>query len=51
MQPYFDSHTVTSRVLTLIDELDAGIDPDFDIARDDLEREFAELRLQFPTYH
>ena len=33
------------RLLALCDELAAGCDPDFDAARDDLDREFQELRL------
>jgi hypothetical protein len=30
-----------------LDDLAAGCDPDFDTAFDDLDREFAELRLTF----
>ena len=30
-----------------LDDLAAGCDPDFDTAYDDLDREFAELRLTF----
>ena len=30
-----------------LDDLAAGCDPDFDAALDDLDREFAELRLTF----
>jgi hypothetical protein len=31
---------------SLLDELSAGCDPDFDAGYDDLDREFAEARLQ-----
>jgi hypothetical protein len=46
MQHFHDSQTVTSRILTLIDDLSVGCDSEFDAAYDDLEREFAELRCQ-----
>lgn len=38
-------HAVNARLLELTEELSAGCDPDFDTVSDDLEREFAELRL------
>ncbi len=38
------------RLLTLCDELAAGCDPDFDAARDDLDREFQELRLRLDPF-
>jgi hypothetical protein len=40
-------HAESLRLLSLLDDLPAGCDPDFDTAYDDLEREFAELRLHF----
>jgi hypothetical protein len=46
MQYIHDSQTVTSRLASLLDELSAGCDAEFDAANDDLEREFAELRCQ-----
>jgi hypothetical protein len=47
MQTIFDTtHAVDGRILNLIDELSAGCDSEFDTVYDDLEREFAELRLQ-----
>lgn len=46
MQHIHDSQTVSSRIASLIDELSAGCDPDFDTAYEELEREFAELRCQ-----
>jgi hypothetical protein len=46
MQHIHNSQTVTSRFASLLDELSAGCDPEFDAANDDLEREFAELRCQ-----
>jgi hypothetical protein len=39
------------RLICQLDELDAGIDPEFDNAREELEREFAEIRLQLETHH
>ncbi|MEO2089133.1 MAG: hypothetical protein ABGY75_06505, partial [Gemmataceae bacterium] len=41
---------INDRLLDLADELSNGIDPDFDAASDDLEREFAELRLQLGSF-
>ena len=46
MQNQKNHHSIHSRFLELTDQLSAGCDPDFDTARDDLEREFQELRLQ-----
>jgi hypothetical protein len=46
MQNIHDIHTETLRLARFFDDLPAGCDPDFDAAGDDLEREFAELRLQ-----
>jgi hypothetical protein len=37
----------TSCLVSLLDEMSAGCDPDFDAAYEELEREFAELRLHF----
>ena len=49
--PYHtDHHAVTARLLELTEELSAGCDPDFDIDREELEREFAELRLQLGNH-
>ncbi len=45
MQTIFDTHALNSRVLSIIDELSAGCDHDFDSVYDDIEREFAELRM------
>jgi len=42
---YTDRHSINSRLLELSEELSAGCDTDFDVAYDDLEREFQELRL------
>jgi hypothetical protein len=44
---HIDSHTAQSAVFhlsSMLDDLAAGCDPEFDAAYDDLEREFAELR-------
>ena len=46
MHTIHDTHAVNSRILGLIEELSAGCDADFDVAYDDLEREFSEIRLQ-----
>lgn len=43
-------HDIRATALDLIhriDDLSAGCDPDFDAQLDDLEREFAELRVHF----
>jgi len=45
MQTSYDTHALNSRVLSIIDELSAGCDHEFDSVYDDLDREFAELRL------
>ena len=40
-----------SHFLALLDQFgDGGLDPDFDDAHDELERQFAELRMSLP-YH
>ena len=41
---------ITSRFHQLSDELSAGCDSDFDVAYDDLDREFQELRLLVAPY-
>jgi hypothetical protein len=41
-----DTHATACRLASLLDGLSAGCDPDFDAASDDLEREFAEIRLR-----
>ena len=46
MQTIHDTHAIYSRLLSLSDELFAGCDAEFDTAYDDLDREFAELRMQ-----
>jgi hypothetical protein len=43
------SHTVTTsayRLVSQLDELSAGCDPEFDATYEELDREFAEIRLQ-----
>ena len=42
----FDSFNFITHFHELTEELSAGLDPDFDAAHDDLEREFQELRCQ-----
>jgi hypothetical protein len=37
-----DTH---SRLMQLLDQMPAGCDPDFDDGSDELERQFAEIRL------
>jgi hypothetical protein len=45
MTPTHETTITASRLASLLDELSAGCDADFDAASDDIEREFAELRL------
>jgi hypothetical protein len=45
MQHITDIHARNSRMIQIIDELSAGCDDDFDAGQEELEREFAELRL------
>jgi hypothetical protein len=45
MTPNYETPSAASRLATLLDDLSAGCDADFDAAHDDIEREFAELRL------
>ena len=47
MPPIHDTPFRAGRLADLIEDLSAGLDPDFDMALGDLEREFAELRLTF----
>ena len=47
---YTDHHAINARLLELTEELSAGCDPDFDTDREELEREFAELRLHFGNH-
>jgi hypothetical protein len=42
-----DVHAESLRLASLLDDLAAGCDSDFDTSYDDLEREFAELRMHF----
>jgi hypothetical protein len=45
----YTNQTASSAVFhlaSLLEELSAGCDPDFDAAYDDLNREFAETRVQ-----
>jgi hypothetical protein len=45
MTPIHETPSAASRLAALLDDLSAGCDADFDAAHDDIEREFAELRL------
>jgi hypothetical protein len=47
MKPIQATPTSAYQLTALIEDLSAGLDPDFDTTFDDLEREFAELRLTF----
>jgi hypothetical protein len=47
MQHITDFHASNSRMMQIIEELSAGCDEDFDAGQEELEREFAELRLSF----
>jgi hypothetical protein len=46
MQTIQNTSSAIFHLASLLDELSAGCDPDFDTAYDDLDREFAELRCQ-----
>lgn len=45
MMPNHETPSAASRLADLIEDLSAGCDAEFDAACDDIEREFAELRL------
>ena len=47
MPSIHEHHAFNSRVAFLLGELSAGHDAAFDPVYDDLDREFAELRLHF----
>ncbi|WP_169974002.1 hypothetical protein [Tautonia rosea] len=47
MQHTYDHQPDPVDLIRRIDELEAGCDPDFDAGLEELEREFAELRLRF----
>jgi hypothetical protein len=49
MMNHTQSFDTISRLFDLADTLSSAIDPDFDAEQEDLEREFAELRLQLNT--
>jgi hypothetical protein len=42
---HFSTIDVANAIIHKLDELPAGIDPDFDLGREELEFEFAALRL------
>ena len=50
MQHLHATHFATSRLVSLLDELSAGCDPEFDATYEDLDREFAERRLHFGSH-
>lgn len=45
MHNHTDFDAINSRLHQLAEELSAGCDPEFDSGQEELEREFAELRL------
>lgn len=45
MSPIQDAHFAAYRLAALIEDLSAGCDADFDTDLEELERQFAELRL------
>ena len=47
MQHITDIHARNSRMIQIIEELSAGCDQEFDAGQEELEREFAELRMTF----
>jgi hypothetical protein len=46
MQTIQTTSSALFHLASLLDELSAGCDPDFDAAYEDLDREFAEARVQ-----
>ena len=44
---YIQTHSSIFDLASQLDELSAGCDPDFDAGYEQLDREFAELRLPF----
>ena len=46
MQTTQTNSSAIFHLASLLDELSAGCDPDFDAAYDDLDRQFAEARVQ-----
>ena len=46
MQPINEIVSTAYRLTSQLDELSAGCDPEFDAAYEELDREFAEIRLQ-----
>jgi hypothetical protein len=45
MQNIQNAPSTISHLASLLDDLSAGCDPDFDAAYEELDREFAEVRL------
>jgi hypothetical protein len=50
MHTQFQSPLSLYQLVDLLEEPHAGIDPEFDAAREELEYEFAALRLSFSTH-
>ena len=50
MQSHFSTLECANAILRKLDELPAGIDPDFDSGREELEFEFAALRLALENH-
>lgn len=50
MLHFTDRFVINARLLEPTAELSGGLDPDFDAAHDDLDREFQELRLHLDTF-
>jgi hypothetical protein len=46
MQHIHNVNSANYRLVSLLDDLSAGCDPEFDAHYEELEREFAEIRLQ-----
>ena len=47
MQTTHDINAEANRLVSLLSEYPAGCDPEFDAEHEELERQFAELRLHF----
>ena len=51
MQHVPDYQAIVSRLHHLTQEISAGCDHEFDAGQEELEREFAELRLLVPAFY
>ena len=50
MQIHTHHQTPIYQLIQMLEASDSGIDPDFDLGREELEYEFATLRLTFSSH-